>query len=579
MLAQKPALARVFQRELEANAQVWRQARATIEAKLIGSEIATQLGQEDAALRKVLEADRLLVDLPAGDGKARVLADLWLRLGSAQTRTAPQQALRSLDAALRQYRQSGHVEGLPGLLLARSKVHLALADPAAAAADLHQAVDIVENRRPEISSERHSISYWETLQAIFDSMIELQVGELDSPRVALHYAERARARMLLERVTTVARLGGQEFADLDQVLGELAPDTVFVEFTLLEDSLLVWRMHRGRVEFFREELDRRALCRQIGDFRNLLRYSAGRGRLQAEGSQLYDKILAAALRGTPRSSKIVLLPDRCLYGLPFAALSVSGSDKFLLDDFGITVAPSLALYLELMTLSEVKAARRQNRSVMTVFDPKRDRVPPSISTWQLPSTAAEAATVGKLYDRSFMLTGNAATVENFLMRAGDHSVVHIAVHALSTSADAESALVLSDHEISSAGLLTVEDLSTVDLSSTELVFLASCRTSSVFKDENREGISGLVRPFLAAGVPAVVGTFWEVSDRDTAQISAEFHRHLVLGATPSEALRHAQQASLRTNNSWTWAAFQSYGDWSEGWILPANIDSQSKEKA
>ena len=74
----------------------------------------------------------------------------------------------------------------------------------------------------------------------------------------------------------------------------------------------------------------------------------------------------------------------------------------------------------------------------------------------------------------------------------------------------------------------------------------------------------LSRPFLAAGVPAVLGAHWDVDDRESREFFQLFHRLLLGGRSPVQALRGAQLAFLSDQRPMyrspsNWAAFTLYG--------------------
>jgi CHAT domain-containing protein len=67
------------------------------------------------------------------------------------------------------------------------------------------------------------------------------------------------------------------------------------------------------------------------------------------------------------------------------------------------------------------------------------------------------------------------------------------------------------------GILTAEDVSTLDLQGTWLVTLSACDTGS---GEARagEGVMGLRRGFIQAGAQNLLMTLWPISDEVTVQI-------------------------------------------------------------
>jgi len=96
----------------------------------------------------------------------------------------------------------------------------------------------------------------------------------------------------------------------------------------------------------------------------------------------------------------------------------------------------------------------------------------------------------------------------------------------------------------------------------ELVVLSACRTA-IGKQFDGEGIVGLTRAFLRAGVPRVVSSLWQVDDAATAELMARFYAGLLgQGLSPPAALRRAQlEAAGRGRPARIWAGFVFHGDW------------------
>jgi CHAT domain-containing protein len=150
---------------------------------------------------------------------------------------------------------------------------------------------------------------------------------------------------------------------------------------------------------------------------------------------------------------------------------------------------------------------------------------------------------------------------------GQFRYLHFATHGyLDTERPELSALVLSQldpqgHPVD--GFLRVNDIYNSRLSA-DLVVLSACQTG-LGKEVRGEGLMGLTRAFLYAGVPRVIVSLWSVDDRATAELMAAFYRSLLRGGKrPSEALLDAQR-ELRKHKEWQspyyWAAFVQQGDW------------------
>jgi tetratricopeptide (TPR) repeat protein/CHAT domain-containing protein len=117
------------------------------------------------------------------------------------------------------------------------------------------------------------------------------------------------------------------------------------------------------------------------------------------------------------------------------------------------------------------------------------------------------------------------------------------------------------------GLLTAEEISSLDLEGVEWVVLSGCQTG-IGLARAGEGILGLRRSFQVAGARTLVLSLWPVSDNDTRSWMAELYRARAGGATTIEAANAASRrivAARRkagvTAHPFFWGAFVAAGDW------------------
>lgn len=145
--------------------------------------------------------------------------------------------------------------------------------------------------------------------------------------------------------------------------------------------------------------------------------------------------------------------------------------------------------------------------------------------------------------------------------------VHIASHGLVNTLHPElSSIVLSLVDRSGHpqnGLLEATDIYNLKLDS-ELVVLSACQTA-LGREVRGEGLVGLTRAFMYAGVPSVIASLWTVSDQSTAELMTRLYQGILLRKLrPAAALRDAQVA-LWKERRWTrpyyWAAFTLQGEW------------------
>lgn len=117
------------------------------------------------------------------------------------------------------------------------------------------------------------------------------------------------------------------------------------------------------------------------------------------------------------------------------------------------------------------------------------------------------------------------------------------------------------------GILTASELSGLDLTGTELAFLSSCKSGrgSVI---NGEGVFGLRRALILAGVESQIVTLWNVDDRASKDLVINYYELLRKGMGRSEALREAQRSmikgqDIKHRHPYYWAPFIQSGAWTK----------------
>jgi CHAT domain-containing protein/Flp pilus assembly protein TadD len=90
------------------------------------------------------------------------------------------------------------------------------------------------------------------------------------------------------------------------------------------------------------------------------------------------------------------------------------------------------------------------------------------------------------------------------------------------------------------GILTAEDVITLDLTGTWLVTLSACDTGSG-EARTGEGVMGLRRGFIEAGAQNLLMSLWSISDETTVQIMSDFYETLHKSGNPPQALATVQR--------------------------------------
>ncbi len=95
------------------------------------------------------------------------------------------------------------------------------------------------------------------------------------------------------------------------------------------------------------------------------------------------------------------------------------------------------------------------------------------------------------------------------------------------------------------GILTAEEIGTMNLDGVNLVMLSACDTA-LGQTAGGEGLLGLQRAFQSAGARSVVASLWRVDDDATRTLMVEFYKNRwEKKLSKLEALRQAQLKMMR----------------------------------
>lgn len=329
-------------------------------------------------------------------------------------------------------------------------------------------------------------------------------------------------------------------------------------------------------------------------------------------SQILIEPIAEFLPKAP-TAHVTFIPQKALFLVPFAALK-SSNGKYLIEQHTLVSASSIQV---LALTNQQRPNRAETENALVVGNPTMPSLPAQGNTApeqlnSLPGAEKEALAVAFLL-KTQALTGSLATKANIVQQMPQHRIIHLATHGLldldanfqelgePTDQNAKTArdsgvivepgvlligqganVTISGIPAAAAlagekviqismpgaialapsngdnGFLTAKEILGLKLNNTELVVLSACDTGR--GRITGEGVVGLSRAFIAAGVKSIIVSLWSVPDAPTASLMTEFYRQLQQTPDKAQALR---QAMLTTKNQFPspidWAAFSLIG--------------------
>ncbi|XP_078353764.1 tetratricopeptide repeat protein 28-like [Oculina patagonica] len=275
---------------------------------------------------------------------------------------------------------------------------------------------------------------------------------------------------------------------------------------------------------------------------------------------LFHEMLINPVSDLLEEPEIIIVPDRNLYRVPFAAL-LDGSGKYLSETFRIRIIPSLTT---LKLIQDSPADYHSQTGALIVGDPDVGHViyngRPNKKFVPLSGARKEAEMIGRLLGDQPLL-GEHATKQAVLQRIDSASLIHFAAHGNAERGEIALAPSSSTTGIPQEAdyLLKMSDISKVQLRA-KLVVLSCCHSGR--GQIRAEGVVGIARAFLGSGARSVLVALWALEDSATEQLMRCFYEHLVRGESASESLDEAMK--WMRHNGFTkvteWAPFMLIGD-------------------
>jgi len=317
---------------------------------------------------------------------------------------------------------------------------------------------------------------------------------------------------------------------------------------------------------------RKEIAELVRDLRSGVNIYGSLHRFRTEAaSELYRRLIAPFKAELNGCNHLTLVLDGALESLPFAVLvdeETNGSSRYLIEQYSLSVLPSVRAMKTLRsqarldsggaflgvgdpTLKASDGDTSIQASALALQSPTQ-RVKHLKTLKSLPDTAQELHTLSRLLAGSTSDVWLADQATEHRVKTVDLSrfeTLAFATHALVAGefdGVGEPGLVLTPPLLPSAdddGLLTASEIASLQLSA-RLVILSACNTASADGTPGADGLSGLVRAFIAAGARSLIVTHWRVESTATAALIEAFGHELAEGKAPHTALRAAMLKRL-----------------------------------
>jgi len=576
------------------------------EAKALGSLglIAFSLGYYPEAIRYEQEWLTIAREIKDRQSEGRALGSLGLAafaLGDYSQAIDYQQQSLAIARATKNPQDEGEALNNLGLTFYKS------GNFATAEKHIFDGIKVYESLRDGLGANDNKISIIEKQATAYRTLQQVLIAQ-NQPDAALEVAERGRARAFIELVAN--RLSGNpkepmaislpQIAEIKQIAQ--AQNATLVEYSIVydyfkvdntqdwyESELYIWVVKpTGEVTF--RQVDLKPLWQKkktsLSELVFFNRSSMGvRGlplrsiaieplseeelqKLQGSESenlhQLHQVLIqpVADLLPNDPQEPVIFIPQGSLFLVPFPALQ-DADGKYLIEKHTVLTAPSIqVLALTRQQRQRIESRQGQKKEFLVVGNPtmpkiKTDGGKDEIQLPPLPGAEAEAKAIAPLLNTQ-ALTGNQATKLAILPLMPKAQIIHLATHGLLDDVRGIGSAIALAPSAQDSGLLTAEEILDLKLNA-ELVVLSACDTGR--GKITGDGVVGLSRSLITAGVPSVLVSLWSVDDNSTKELMTEFYSQINQRPNKAQALRAAMLTTMKKHpQPKYWAAFTLIGE-------------------
>ncbi|EGJ32234.1 hypothetical protein LYNGBM3L_27110 [Moorena producens 3L] len=404
---------------------------------------------------------------------------------------------------------------------------------------------------------------------------------------ALEISEHGRNRALIDLLAaqlseTPQKTKVPTLKDIQEIAKQ--QQATLVQYSIVDDQIYSWVIaSTGEITFRSNRLPQDTTLAELVKVSREQIGVRGRGNQNADSppnpnnsnplQQLYQLLITPIVDLLPESEsdRIIFIPHQELFLVPFAALQ-DDDGNYLIENHTILTAPSIQSLS--FTRKHWHRVQHSNGKPLIVGNPTMPKINvglEQIPLDPLPGAETEALTIAQLL-KTTALIGPEATESTIVEKMANASVIHLATHGLLDDVNGigyPGAIALAPDQPDHDGFLTSDEiligygLPEKPLLKARLVVLSAGDTGR--GEIKGEGVVGLSRSLIAAGVPSLVVSLWKVPDHDTAKLMREFYTNIYTHKfDKAKAMREAMLSMLNDGDGnpdpKAWAAFTVIGE-------------------
>jgi CHAT domain-containing protein len=338
----------------------------------------------------------------------------------------------------------------------------------------------------------------------------------------------------------------RHFIDEIQKAIPIEKKTILIEYFFMYDSLLIFLVWNDGNKLIKLDIKHEKYLALFKEYMDYFYFPSENTKPKESLDQYFINPIESLI---DNFDQIIFIPHLQSHFFPFSTLIFGGEP--LIYKFDIATLPSILLLRSFIRPKKYLQSKNCLAfGIPQIFDSIRNKK----------IIVDEAKNVSKFFPNGiFMENSSKSEVLNSLTKF-EGGIVHFSCHGnFNFDFPFKSGILLEDND-----LLTVLDISRLNLSSIDLAVISACDSGQSFSTIGDEMI-GITRGFFTARIASIVVSLWKPDIQFTFDFMAIFYKNLLNVKTldKSNALRKTQLELIKIpkySHPFYWATFALIGD-------------------
>ncbi len=313
-------------------------------------------------------------------------------------------------------------------------------------------------------------------------------------------------------------------------------------YAIFPDGVQIWVLKKGRLQSSWVNIRQHDLENEVRVFaEQCATPDSSLNEVDRQGLRLYSLLVQPVAAELSEAQTVVVELDDSVYGLSMEGLKTPNG-RYFGEKYSVVYSPGIWMEQRLRSPGPIGPT-----DSLFLLDATH-----SADSGYLPGMEAERKAIAKAFVRSTIVDAANANWVNLRPQLAASEIFHYMGHGRPSNTGTD--LVLNQKQS-----LGAVDFAPDVFARSEMVVLAACSSGRGSK-EGLLDTQNLVHSFLAAGVPRVVSSHWNVDSDSTSHLMISFYKHIMIDQTAAQAMFAARKDVLaKKAHPYYWAGFSVTG--------------------